>query len=131
MEADPLVQRILIVDDEPDLTELLNFQLRYSGFEVATAGGGRAAFTLFQQGVFDLVVSDIRMPNGDGLELLRSIRKSERPGVPVILMTGFADTDAKGAEALGATAFLNKPFHLEELLEVVNAHLPAARSEGA
>lgn len=123
-----MTKRILIVDDEVDLCELLSFQLVRSGYDVTTAAGGKTAFALFERDPFDLVVTDIRMPNGDGLGLLSAIRNSSRATVPVILMTGFADTDWPKAKLLGANGFLNKPFHLDELLAVVAAQLDTPRS---
>ena len=87
-------RRILVVDDEPRTRE---------------------AVSLYLQGVVDLVISDIRMPEMDGLEFLQEIR-SVQPALPVILITGYPGPEASwDARQLEATAFLSKPFRLETL----------------
>lgn len=116
---------VLIVDDEPELCDLVSMQLEIWGYRVLTAEDGRSAFTLFEQNAPALVISDLRMPNGGGVELLERIRTSQRPATPVILMSGFSDDDTTMAE-LGATAFLSKPFRLDTLKQTIVACISSA-----
>src|SRR4029078_11496643 len=86
----PAGARVLVVDDDPHVLIFVRQVLTHSGFEVHTAGDGRLAVDRVAAGSFDAVVSDIRMPGMDGLELLRTVRR-HRPDMPVILMTATAD----------------------------------------
>ena len=111
--------RLLVVDDDADSCEVVAEALRAEGYSVATAWGGRAALTLAAEQVFDVVVSDIRMPDLDGLELLRGLREAT-PDVSVILMTAFGTVEA-ALEAIkaGAYDYVSKPLNLDELLLTV------------
>jgi EAL domain-containing protein (putative c-di-GMP-specific phosphodiesterase class I) len=101
--------RVLVVDDDPDILIFVREVLTHSGFEVHTAGDGRHAVDRVAQGAFDAVVSDIRMPGMDGLELLRTVRR-HRPDLPVILMTATPDVGtAMEACEFGALRYLLKP----------------------
>ncbi|HSD51726.1 MAG TPA: response regulator, partial [Candidatus Methylomirabilis sp.] len=111
--------RLLVVDDDPDSCEAVAEALRLEGHAVTTAHGGDAALTLAKEQVFDIVVSDIRMPDLDGLALLRGLREST-PDVTVVLMTAFGTVEA-ALEAIkeGAYDYVSKPLHLDELLHTV------------
>jgi EAL domain-containing protein (putative c-di-GMP-specific phosphodiesterase class I) len=111
--------RVLIVDDERDLLELLTELLGGAGYEVVTATQGQEALDALGQGRFDVVLSDIVMPNLDGLQLLRAIRERDLD-VPVVLMTGSprVETAAQAVEH-GALRYLVKPIAQDELLAVV------------
>jgi EAL domain-containing protein (putative c-di-GMP-specific phosphodiesterase class I) len=101
--------RVLVVDDDPDILIFVREVLTHSGFEVHTAGSGGHAVERVAQGAFDAVVSDIRMPGMDGLELLRTVRR-HRPDLPVILMTATPDVGtAMEACEFGALRYLLKP----------------------
>ena len=101
--------RVLVVDDDPDILIFVREVLTHSGFEVHTAGNGPHAVERVAQGAFDAVVSDIRMPGMDGLELLRTVRR-HRPDLPVILMTATPDVGtAMEACEFGALRYLLKP----------------------
>jgi two-component system response regulator PilR (NtrC family) len=109
------VSRILIVDDEQSLRELLSLALGDEGWDVFTAADGDAAAVALQTEPVDVVVSDIRMPGMDGLELLQHVTASA-PETAVILMTAHASTDtAIEALRLGAYDYVTKPFDMEEL----------------
>lgn len=109
------MSRILIVDDEQSIRDMLSLALEDEGWEVATAGDGDAAAAALQSQPVDVVLSDIRMPGMDGLELLRHVNASA-PDTDVILMTAHASTDtAIEALCLGAYDYITKPFDLEEL----------------
>lgn len=116
-EVDNLKDRnILIVDDEPDIRELLAEEFSFYGAQVHEGENGKWAFEQVLATPIDLIVSDIRMPGGDGVELLKKISELEkRP--PLLFMTGFADIESHEAYSLGASGFLMKPFLLQLILE--------------
>jgi DNA-binding response OmpR family regulator len=107
---------ILVVDDEPDLREIVAEELAVEGARVRQAGSGNEALALLRREPAALVVSDIRMPGGDGVFLLRELKKEDVNAPVVMLMTGFADLSVIDAFDLGAEAYYAKPFHLEEVL---------------
>ena len=106
---------ILVVDDVPDMREILNHSLAGEGYRVATASSGDEALTRLEEHEFDVIVSDIVMPGVGGLEILEKSRLLD-PRVAVILMTGHATLDtAIAALRRGACDYLEKPFPLDEL----------------
>src|SRR5437868_11419470 len=108
---------ILLVDDENSLLEILGTALRASGHEVATACDGAAALQAMAARSFDAMVCDVRMPNVDGLSVLKHAQ-SHAPSTRVILMTAYATVpDAVTALQHGAVDYLRKPFMVEELLQ--------------
>ncbi len=111
--------RLLVVDDDAASCEVLAEALRAEGYEVTTAQGGCPALALAKEHVFDIVVSDIRMPDLDGLALLRGLRDAT-PDVSVVLMTAFGTVEAAlAAIQEGAYDYVSKPLHLDELLLTV------------
>jgi DNA-binding NtrC family response regulator len=107
---------ILLIDDEPELREALAEAMRDAGHTITEAGDGLTASKLIADRTFDLVLSDVRLPEVDGLTLLRTVRK-EAPLTDFILMTAFADVgEAVAALKVGASDYLTKPFDVEELL---------------
>lgn len=124
-------QRILIVDDEPQITRVLRTGLTTRGYEVRVAADGESALDTFNDWHPDLVVTDLAMPNVDGLELCKRLRLVSQ--VPIIVLSVKGEENAK-VEALdaGADDFVTKPFSMEELLARVRATLrraPAPSSE--
>ena len=121
-QAQPLTRpdgtpiRILAVDDEASLTELLSMAMRYEGWEVTTAGSGSTAVQEARSVRPDAIVLDMMLPDFDGLEVMRRIR-TEQPNVPVIFLTA---RDAVDDRVVGLTAggddYVTKPFSLEELI---------------
>ncbi len=109
-------KRILIVDDEEDLRELFSQVVEFSGIATETASGGHEAFELTKAKNFDAVLSDIRMPEGDGAELLKNIKK-EQPDLPVYIMSGYNDFTIDELLSLGAEKVYTKPFNYEEFLK--------------
>jgi PAS domain S-box-containing protein len=107
--------KILLIDDEEAIIRVLSMSLRSDGYEVITANNGRDALRLFEMESPPIVLTDIRMPGMDGLELLRQIKRL-RSGAEVIIITGHGDLDA-AIEALqcGASDFINKPVRHEAL----------------
>ena len=113
------MKRILVVDDEPSMRELLAIMLKKEGFEVVTADGRVMAAAVLAKGPVDLVVTDVRLPDGDGIEILRHV-KSASPETVVIVMTAFGTAEtAVAALKLGAHDYILKPFDVDELKIVV------------
>ena len=113
--------RALVVDDAPDVTEMLSFVLRYAGYEVVPAFSGAQALDAARAGCFDVVVSDIGMPGMSGYELAAQLRALEDyQGTPLIAVTGFSMYDDRDrALASGFDAFVNKPVNPRELVSLI------------
>ena len=108
--------RVLTVDDESSLTELLSMALRYEGWEVSTASSGLQAVKMARETRPDAIVLDMMLPDFDGLEVMRRIR-AEQPDVPVIFLTARdALEDRIGGLTAGGDDYVTKPFSLEELV---------------
>jgi two-component system OmpR family response regulator len=125
--------RVLVVDDEEHITELVAMGLGYNGFDVDRASTGRAALDAIDRRRPDLIVLDVMLPDLDGFELTRRIRQSEGAGtrVPVIFLTA-KDTTADKIQGLrlGSDDYVTKPFSIEELIERVKAVLRRASGAG-
>lgn len=121
--------RLLVVDDEETILELLSGSLRLAGFEVMTAASGTQALRAIAVSKPDLVLLDVMMPDGDGFEALRRIR-SGGSEVPVIFLTA-RDTEADKVAGLtlGGDDYMTKPFGLEELAARVRTVLRRTRPE--
>ncbi len=120
------MEHILLVDDEPSMLEFLEYMLTKDGYRVTAAQEGAAARELISSSPFDLVISDLRMPDVDGLELLRSARGQD-PELPFIFITAYASSDtAIEALKLGAYDYVTKPFQVEELKNLVRNALQAS-----
>lgn len=110
---------ILLVDDEEIVQRSLSRFLRLYGYEVKCVQGGKEALQYIQERPVGLVLSDIRMPGIDGIELVQAIGLRQ-PGTPVVLMTGLGDEEvATEAFRSGAFDYIQKPMDLEQLLSLV------------
>jgi CheY-like chemotaxis protein len=121
MEDGQVTHRILVAEDEADIRELLRLALTAAGYEVETAGDGGAAWKLAVARPPELVVTDLRMPAMDGIELIRALRAEPALShTPVILFTAYVSTDPRVAEAgqLGGVEVVTKG-SLAELRRVV------------
>jgi len=121
--------RILVIDDDADMRELLAETLRSAGHEVALAADGREGVREYRAKAADLVITDLYMPNQEGLETIIELRRCF-PEVAIIAMSGklAAATMLSIAQKLGAVAVLQKPFVADELLSAVGKALrPEAR----
>jgi two-component system CheB/CheR fusion protein len=114
-------RRILVVDDVADVTEMIALFLKHAGFEVATANSALAALKITSQDQFDLIISDIGMPEMNGYDLAASLRKSDAyHGVPMIAVTGYTEYDDRGRSLeAGFNAHLTKPINPSRLLSLI------------
>ena len=111
--------KILIVDDEETLRDALVFDFKRRGFTVFSAENAAKAFGIVEENSPDIVISDIRMPGGNGLSLLKKIRERD-PDVPVVMfITGFADATEAECLEKGVKKVITKPFDRKVLLEAV------------
>ena len=125
--------RVLVVDDEEHITELVAMGLGYNGFEVERVGSGRAALDAVERRKPDLIVLDVMLPDLDGFEVARRLRQNEGAGtrVPIIFLTARdATADKVQGLRLGSDDYVTKPFSIEELIERVKAVLRRAGGGG-
>lgn len=129
---------ILIIDDDDAVSRTLSLILTRAGYQVSAVTSGRKGLELLSQNGFDLVLTDIIMPELDGIEAIRRIR-TDHPGLRIIAMSGGGQIDKADflhmAEALGADRVLEKPVRSEQLLELIGSvmanpprQLPARKS---
>ncbi len=114
---------ILVVDDDFDLRELMYSIFDMQGFHVISADSGNSAFELVKKEHVHLIVSDMRMPSGDGIQLLQNVREYN-PAIPIVIfVTGFSDVSVDECLAKGAKAVFTKPFNQRELINSVKTQL--------
>ena len=111
---------ILVVDDETDLRDIVASEFEFMGAKVEQAENVSSAKIQLQKNNYDLIVSDIRMPGGTGIDLLDHVRSKHESKPPVILITGFADITTEDAYNKGAEALMNKPFKLDDLIQTAS-----------
>ena len=117
------MSNILIVDDEQSYRQLLTLVFESDGHSIRTASNGREAVELVKEEAPDVIVSDVRMPDMDGIEMLRAVRETH-PDLGVVFMTAHASVEsAREAFKLGADDFVTKPFDVEELKLIVKKTL--------
>lgn len=120
---EPKNYTLLIVDDEEALRNTIVFDFKRKGFNVIAAANGTEALAVLRKTRVDLVLSDIRMPAGDGVSMLEQIR-ADHPAIPVVIfITGFADVTTEECLKKGAAAVLSKPFDRKKLLDSVTEAL--------
>ena len=113
---------ILIVDDEEMLREVIADSFKRMGCKVFEADGANSACEIIAHGQIDVVISDVRMPNGDGIQLLQWIAKLKGIHPLVIMISGFSDLTEVKAKEMGAVGLFHKPFHIKELIEEIKLH---------
>ncbi|OHB65713.1 MAG: two-component system response regulator [Planctomycetes bacterium RBG_13_63_9] len=113
-------EKVLLVDDEREFTEVLSQRMQSRGVAVETAGNGREALQKVQSGSYDAIFLDLAMPGMDGIETLKHLL-NVNPDLQVILLTGYASVQ-KGVEAvkLGAMDFLEKPAEIQKLMDKIH-----------
>lgn len=113
---------VLVVDDVPDVTEMIQLLLKHAGYDVATAGSAKAALQMARKQHFDLVISDIGMPEMNGYELASALRDlAAYNSTPLIAVTGYSEYDDRGrAVRAGFNVHLAKPIEPTQLLNLMN-----------
>ncbi|MBI4475969.1 MAG: response regulator [Acidobacteria bacterium] len=108
--------RILVVDDEASIREVLSKTLALAEYDVDVANDGSSALERLRSGEYDLLITDLKMPGVDGLTVIREVRRSN-PSMPIIIVTGYS-TEAAAIEAinLGVNGYLTKPFRVPRIL---------------
>jgi DNA-binding response OmpR family regulator len=126
MNGDSAKPLVLVADDDPDILSLVSLRLEKAGFEVTTATDGRQAFDLVQERRPAAAVLDVRMPEMDGLEVIRSIRADEQSKDMLVIALSARVREANIAEGLeaGADEYMQKPFSGKQLIELIEAKLP-------
>ncbi len=119
-------KRIITVDDAATMRKMVGFTLKSTGHEVLEAADGVQALSTIKQQQVDLVITDVNMPNMDGIELTRQIRTLPNyQKTPIILLTTESDPGKKNqGRAAGATGWIVKPFNQDQLLSIVSKVLP-------
>ena len=122
---------ILVVDDEENTREGLSKILEKEGYNVEMAANGKEAMALLKRQGFDLVITDMRMPLMDGLEVLREIKKMDE-GIGVIMITAFGEVESYlEAMNMGAFEYINKPVRVNELKRVITKVLEGRRKRAS
>lgn len=118
---------IMTVDDALTMRKIIGFTLGEAGYQVVEAPDGAAAFEILKGRAVDAVISDVNMPNMDGIELTRQLRTLPTYAkTPIILLTTESDAEVKSrGRAAGATGWIVKPFKPDQLLSVMSKVLPA------
>lgn len=120
---DKKLYTILVVDDEEFLCDAVAFELELNGMNAIKAHSGEEAWEIFQKEKIDLILSDVRMPNGDGVEFLEKIRKKDKIKPVVFFITGFKDITDEEAFERGVNKILHKPVESSELIKAVRDSL--------
>ena len=116
------MQKILLVEDEPNIARFVELELSHEGYEVTKAEDGRTGLEMAEKGSFDLMLLDIMLPGLNGLEVLRRLRKTSQ--MPVIMLTARdAVMDKVTGLDMGADDYITKPFSIEELLARIRSAL--------
>jgi DNA-binding NtrC family response regulator len=119
-----MAEKILIVDDEPDMLKLLSMILREkTPYEISTTNNPLEALEFIKKGGYDLVISDLKMPGLDGIEIIEAVKRTD-DDIPVIIMTAYGTVET-AAEALkkGGFDFITKPFRKEQILFTIDKAL--------
>ncbi|MCM8800538.1 MAG: response regulator [Candidatus Omnitrophica bacterium] len=114
-------KKILVVDDEPDILNMIRLRLEANGYEVITASDGNTAYQRARSDSPDLIILDLMLPGMDGYQVCRLLKFDERyRSIPVIILTALSQKeDKEWAEKVGADCYLTKPFESDELLNKI------------
>lgn len=118
------MDRILIVDDEADLVSTYERLLQRRGYRIVSAGSCRDGLVVVEREPLTLVITDLRLPDGDGLDIVRAARRTTPGSTPSLVVTGFASEASRSAAlAAGASGYLAKPFGAAALVSLVEQTL--------
>lgn len=127
MRAEAAIPRVLVVDDSADIRGMLQAKLQMEGFDVATAPNGAGALALLGRQRADLIITDLFMPDKDGIETILEIRE-KYPAVPIVAMSGWDSRQGsdylKVAREIGAVRTVKKPFELTDIVKIVRDLMP-------
>jgi phosphate regulon transcriptional regulator PhoB len=125
--------KILVVDDEPDIIELISYNLKKEGFIVESAADGEKALALINKNPYDLVILDLMLPGIQGVDLCRMIRSAPATtGLPIIMLTAKSgESDRVLGLEMGADDYISKPFSIKELIARVRAVLRRSSEKAA
>jgi len=122
-------KKIVVIDDEPGIREVLRIHLNAAGFEVFSADCAAAGLDLVRASAPDMVICDYSLPDLRGLDLVSTI-KSERPGISLVIISGFLEDSIEDeARAAGVSGCLKKPFSKKVLLDTVTGHIDCHGAE--
>lgn len=125
-------RRVLLIEDEANIATAIAFILGRAGWQVSTHSDGATALDAVTRHAPDVVVLDVMLPGRSGFDVLAGIRASERPALPVMMLTAKGQTkDRERAEALGVSRFMTKPFSNQELLSAVEGLAATSAADGA
>lgn len=115
--------KILLVDDEGSVLKTMGMLLESEGHNVVPCTDGQQAMKEVQSGDFDLLITDIRMAPVDGMEILKRVH-DEQPSLPIIVISAYSsDKTARQSMEMGCTAYIKKPFKIQEVLDAINRAL--------
>jgi two-component system OmpR family response regulator len=115
--------KVLLIEDEPNITEALRFLLHREGWFVATHADGATAMQAIARETPDIIILDVMLPNRSGFDILRELRAAaDTADLPVLMLTAKGqERDREQAETIGATKFMTKPFANQDIIEAVQA----------
>jgi DNA-binding NtrC family response regulator len=115
--------KVLIVDDEPDILDLMEEEFRYCGYQTVTAVCGNDAIKVLDAQDIDIVISDYKMPNGNGMSVLTHVKSMNKKTPVFFFVSGQADVSTEDALKAGAKKFFTKPFDLDELIKEIESNM--------
>jgi CheY-like chemotaxis protein len=119
-----MAAKVLIVEDNPDSREMLSFILRYEGYKVFTASDGSEGINQAKNASPDLIISDLEMPNIDGIEMVKTLRDlPEYEKVPILILSAYDNDSLNQAIQVGATQAMRKPIEFDSLVSTVKGLL--------
>ena len=118
-------KRILLTDDEPDLVEILEAIIERPNWDIITTNDGKTTMAELRVGTFDLIILDLLMPEPDGFEILKWVRKSkEHKDIPVVVISAYChDSTIQTVKDIGANDFVKKPIGIHEFKQVISKYL--------
>jgi DNA-binding NtrC family response regulator len=117
---------ILIVDDDEDLVEALIYNFNLEDFKSLSASGGRQAIDMIKNNKIDFVISDIRMPNGDGIFLLEFIKANNPSNLPILLLSAYTEITREEIKQMGAIDLLQKPADIDIIIGIIKKYCHCA-----